>query len=618
MATSICSGDDNGIFFSFKFPNDQGLSLRSVLIEDDCPKLVFDAANPQHCPSITQQDVAIVMRLVEKNTRPDFYFISIPPWHPFHGRQYKSYHPPWLRNTSVGDLLSEADWSMKCLHIGAKSDKNKEKFCAWQETSKLEDLATHLDFSKDKPSGSIIMSCKSVEVSESNNKLTFVTEPKMAITDQASSSYSDYITTHYDSVAYYDEPLFLKMKELIKLILAMEWLKKKKGVKFNKKWYMEQSQPTSSSQEIANLAEYFKETVMLSLPFSFDVMSPALGPVNISIENDEDDIIKFKFSVAENIIFLNPKQMLQLICTSGIPIIIPDVATWKELYAAETVPWPCICLHSESHPYVYAASGGVSTQSIPIRADVSNRAQCKVSQQTIKKEEVLVCSQSNSKQVNTTKLKVKDVPTKSQYKVPPKNVRNETPHANLGRACKAGGEKHTYGSSTTIHTIQQSLIKPPAVQKIQQTSPTNSGISTSIQPVPADIPQSLPGITNTPVTNKPQIPSLTDSGYSESSNCSLSNSNNVPIRNNIPHSLPGITNTGNTPVTNKPQIPSPTDSGYFESSNCFLSNSNNVSIPTPDLLSPTSSVSSVCSNTTIAGNDIRMDSAGGSDTETEN
>ena len=598
MATSIFS--DNGIFFSFKFPNDQGLSLRSVLIEDDCPKLVFDAANPQHCPSITQQDVAIVMRLVEENTRPDFYFISIPPWHPFHGRQYKSYHPPWLRNTSVGDLLSEADWSMKCLHIGAKSDKNKEKFCAWQETSKLEDLATRLDFSKDKPPGSIIMSCKSVdhEVSKRKNKLTFVTEPKMAITDQASSSYSDYITTHYDSVAYYDEPLFLKMKELIKLILAMEWLKKEKGVKFNKKWYMEQSQPTSSSQEIAknNLAKYFKE--ILSLPFSFDVMSPVLGPVNISIESDEDDIIKFKFSVAENIVFINPKQILIGIdCTNKGTPIIPDVATWKELYA-ETVPWPCVCLHSESHPYVFTASGGVSTQSIPTS---SNRTQ--VSQQTIKKE-VVVCSQSDSKQVNTTKLKVKDVPTKSQYKVPPKNIRSETPHANLGRAYKADGEKCIYGSSTTIHTIQQSLIEPPAVQEIdiQQTSPTNIQ---PVGPVPADIPQSLHGINNTPVTNKPQIPSPTDSGYSESGNSFLSNSNSVPIR---PRSLPG---TPNTPITNKPQIPSPTDSGYSGSS---ISNSNNI----PDLLSPTSSVSSVCSNTTIAGNDIHMDSTGGSDTETEN
>ena len=50
-----------------------------------------------------------------------------------------------------------------------------------------------------------------VIVQESDEELIFVEEPKMAITDQTNSTYTKYIT---DSIAYHDEPLFLKMREV--------------------------------------------------------------------------------------------------------------------------------------------------------------------------------------------------------------------------------------------------------------------------------------------------------------------------------------------------------------------------------------------------------------------
>lgn len=64
----------------------------------------------------------------------------------------------------------------------------------------------------------------------------------MKITDQSSSLYSKYITNIYQSVAYFDEPLFLKMQELIKLILAVEWLNNEKGVRVSKKWIEQHTQ----------------------------------------------------------------------------------------------------------------------------------------------------------------------------------------------------------------------------------------------------------------------------------------------------------------------------------------------------------------------------------------
>ena len=92
------------------------------------------------------------------------------------------------------------------------------------------------------------MSCTSVKVQKSNNELLFQGEPRMRINAESNMRYSKYISKKFNAVAYYDEPLFLKMRELIKLILAAEWLVEK-GVKVDEEWMMNCTQPKISSKE---------------------------------------------------------------------------------------------------------------------------------------------------------------------------------------------------------------------------------------------------------------------------------------------------------------------------------------------------------------------------------
>jgi len=231
------SKEEDGFAFHFKLPA-EGLALRSVAVVDGVPEISFDAS--LKVPTITEEDVATAFRLASEGVRPEFFYIPIPFWHPFFGRQFKQYLPAWLRGTSVGELLSEADWTMKCLHIGARSNEDKSKFWAWEKTSQLEVLATRLDFPDDNPHGSIKMSCEFAKVQKDENEMVFPEEPKMRIVDDSNSQYSKYITEKLPRIAYGDEPLFLKMQELFKLILAAEWLTKK-GVKVSRRWMMDQT-----------------------------------------------------------------------------------------------------------------------------------------------------------------------------------------------------------------------------------------------------------------------------------------------------------------------------------------------------------------------------------------
>ena len=222
--------------FEFALPKD-GLALQSVAIANGKPQLIFVAS--LNVSTITEEDVAIICKLVSEGKRPGFCFHHFPAGHPFAGRQYKGYHPSSLRGTSVGDLLFEADWKMKCLHVGTRSDENKSVFFSWKKSSNLKGLATWPDFPKDaKPIGCYIyMSCESVKVhrAEDGNSLEFVEDPVIIITDETNSLYTKYISKIFPNIAYHDEPLFLKMQELSKLILACEWLKEK-GVKLSQKW----------------------------------------------------------------------------------------------------------------------------------------------------------------------------------------------------------------------------------------------------------------------------------------------------------------------------------------------------------------------------------------------
>ena len=248
----LCSKEDDGFAFRFTLPPD-GLALRSVAIVDDVPEIRFDASHK--VPTITEEDVAVALRLASEGNRPEFFFVTIPFWHPFNGRQFNQYKPQWLRGTSVGKLLFDADWNMKCLSVGARSNDEKSEFWGWQKSSQLEGLATALDFPEDDSSGSIIMSCESAKVQKDESEIVFPEEPKMKIVNDSNSLYSKYISEIYPSVAYHDEPRFLKMQELIKLILAAEWLIEK-GVRASKKWMMAHTaKPRAAAKAIEGGAE---------------------------------------------------------------------------------------------------------------------------------------------------------------------------------------------------------------------------------------------------------------------------------------------------------------------------------------------------------------------------
>ena len=273
---------DDGIAFRFKLPD--GLGLHAVDITDGVPKLRF-VPMPK-VSALTEEDVAVCVRLSQEKSRPEFFYTDfLVPNHPFHGRKYKDYRPGYLRGTSVGELLAEADWLMKCLSNGVQSNETKTKFWSWREKSQLNGLATYEEFpitlqfptgttlmlySSMCERGSVIMTCKSVEVEKSENEMIFG-NPKMAINSSFSPAYSKYITEIFDSVAYYDAPLFLKVKELIKLILAMEWLHAKK-FKFSQKWLNEYFNPSRlclcPQQSVA--VKWPKEVVQFLLKKSLD------------------------------------------------------------------------------------------------------------------------------------------------------------------------------------------------------------------------------------------------------------------------------------------------------------------------------------------------------------
>ena len=79
----VRSKDEDGFTFHYKLSSD-GLALRSVAIVDEVPELRFDALHK--VPTITEEDVAIALRLASDGIRPEFSYISIPLWHPFSGR----------------------------------------------------------------------------------------------------------------------------------------------------------------------------------------------------------------------------------------------------------------------------------------------------------------------------------------------------------------------------------------------------------------------------------------------------------------------------------------------------------------------------------------------------
>ena len=401
-----------GISFHHNFGN-LPVSLRAVAIEDDgLPKLVFDPATCRDLPTLTEKDVATVARLVTEGKRPGFFYRGCDnPHHPFfdYGRLYKYYSPQWLRETSVGDLLSEADWSMKCLHVGTRSNPSKTEFRSWQETSKLENLAVHMDFPLGDTIGCVLMSCDNVKYEESENEIFFSGEPKMRITDRSKPMYTEYITEYFNNVAYHDEPLFLKMQELVKLVIAFEWMKKK-GIHFKEKWMKyhteKKQQAVAKRTGIQPMIETKKVTQQVIDGFKAQgtVQVQSVKQMQTGAEivmtkdlpgDSEQQIITIRLSINDYDFLYDGMdcQMPMTINDEG-DLIFPDVKSWSELFN-ETVPIPCafgvFCNNMEM------VTGGVTTAKIPthvrkvekVRKPEHTTTQVKASQNIISQSPVI-------------------------------------------------------------------------------------------------------------------------------------------------------------------------------------------------------------------------------------
>ena len=483
-----------GVSFQFKLPS-EGLALRSVTVENGTPRLIFDPA--LKVPTLTEEDVGIACRLACEESRPEFFYKPFPMTHPYFSRQYMHHNPAWLRGTSVGELLSEADWTMKCLHIGARSDKKKEKFWAWQETSNLEGLANVLDFPDDNFPGSVIMSCESVEVQKSENELVFVGEPKMTIKDDGNSTYTKYISEIYPSIAYHDEPLFLKIQELIKLIVATEWLIKEKKVRFSRKWMMECSAAKSqeASQAVEVKSKDTKEEEAREIIGNFEKQLPQATHKEVPTEQGAVQLdVSVEKTATESGIEASITTEMQSSFSSlkiektttvrasvhdhdmvykgedpNMPIlpeipgvctaVVPKVQSWSELFS-QTVPWPRVWLLPFEGAELLSTTGGVSTSTIPVtnRAPVQTSSQVKAPSKVtasvpVREEQYEACNgqlhvlaqQGGAQKKKRKRVPQEMVPQQTIVTPPKKDVTSETDQTLQNRSLEKRGAKRGYG-----------------------------------------------------------------------------------------------------------------------------------------------------------------------------
>ena len=458
LSTTPSAKYTDGVAFMFHFSRAATLSLVAVDIKDGTPKLRFAPA--QNVPALSEEDVAIIIKLCLEGKRPGFFYEGFHPFHPFYGsgRLFKGYRPRYLRGTSIGKTLAEADWAMKCLHVGVRSDKEKKHFWSWNKTSNLTGLRTREDFDENLPGASIIMKCDSVDVMEEPDELCFVGQPKMRIDcvrDGCNSDYSKYVTGIFDNVAYHDEPLFLKVQEIIKLVLAIEWLSKKlkeMDKSFSRVWINEHlNKPRQRTNELVEVVvppdeaeRFMNEAVATKKDQDMHLATTERFDVKLSNKKVSGNSFQVQASATTSaateevevrgtfndydFLFegLDPNQ------PTDFEPLLPNVQSWNEL-RRETVPCPCTALYSPADRLIGPPiTGGVSTQSFSTNHVKQNRSARTRPEVTVRSGEPV-------------KLKYEDTPKPGPTVAPSKDVGVTTARSEVRSALRGAGVQNGAG-----------------------------------------------------------------------------------------------------------------------------------------------------------------------------
>ena len=140
-----------------------------MAIVDDVPEIRFDASHK--VPTVTEEDVAIALRLALEGNRPEFFFITIPFGHPFYGRQFNQYKPQLASRNIAWKLAIRCRLDHEMLERRRPEVMTRNRnFRAGKRQASWKGLATALDFPKDNPPGSIIMSCESAKSAEGRQR----------------------------------------------------------------------------------------------------------------------------------------------------------------------------------------------------------------------------------------------------------------------------------------------------------------------------------------------------------------------------------------------------------------------------------------------------------------
>ena len=422
---------------NFKTLPHKGKCLIGVKIElignEKRPILIFEDARVDEIESPTEAEFAGVLRSIfYNNTRPKFVFQSILHPNPFSGRQYCRYSPSWMRGTHLGKLTIEADVWMKLLASNIKpvrGDDGEITFVPWNENTCLNDgIKTWHDFRSVHSSGSIFLECKEVEVCETDDGLLFPTDPIMQIKSKASPKFGDYLSSIYDDVVADGAIVFERVRELPKMIVIAEWLKKK-GVEIDDEWLWEQTQPhpsavpetfqsvKSSVEPLRSLRRATRRQILKSKICTLaQIWSPCkkekvivgpYGPIHLDAKckvlnhlrhNDQHKVhAVIEAYVAGTSVLLYELPVTVLASSNdedidwvygGLPEIpidrspfIPDVASWSELHEQSIDPFCSVFVskrHEESADVIRRGwNGGCSMESFDTKRVGERERECR-------------------------------------------------------------------------------------------------------------------------------------------------------------------------------------------------------------------------------------------------